>query len=220
MSDKSPDPDPTIDLTNPASPTAEPNGGTVDSPKGADKTKVGNDSNQAFSVDGGTLDDATEGDASNRTQDFDVDQAVKRARRLENVKVPGYEIISELGRGGMGVVYKARDLKLDRPVALKMVLAGIHASDTQIARFVHEAKAVAQFQHPNIVQIYEINEVEGLPYFSLEFVDGGSLEDRLGHKPQTPKYAAETLETLAKAMQYAHDRGSIQAGAFPTKSNF
>ena len=84
-----------------------------------------------------------------------------------------YEIMGELGRGGMGVVYKARQKGLNRLVALKMVLAGAHASSTQLARFQIEARAVAKLQHVGIVQVYEVGEDQGLPYFSLEFVDGG-----------------------------------------------
>src|SRR5438093_5487334 len=93
--------------------------------------------------------------------------------------VAGYEILGVLGRGGMGVVYKARQTRLNRLVALKMVLAGAHATPEQLTRFHNEALAVAKLQHPNIVQIYEVGEHEGLPFFSLEFVDGGALDKKI-----------------------------------------
>src|SRR5690348_1207037 len=89
--------------------------------------------------------------------------------------VPGYVILEELGHGGMGVVYKARHIALDRDVALKMVLVGAHARPKELERFRAEAQAVARFQHPHIVQIHEVGEADGLPYFSLEYVAGGSL---------------------------------------------
>lgn len=217
MSDQPRDADRTIDETSQSANLANMNGGTIDSPKGADRTKVGPDDNQNFTVDlpnaDGTVDDVS--NIGSKTQDFDVKEAINRARRLENIKIPGYEIISELGHGAMGVVYKARDVKLERDTALKMILAGIHASLTQLARFTAEAKAVAHFQHPNIVQIYQIGEVEGLPFFALEFVDGGTLEDKLDHKPQTPAFAAGMLEKLARAMQYAHDRHIVHRDLKP-----
>jgi WD40 repeat protein len=130
-------------------------------------------------------------------------------------EVPGYELLGELGRGGMGVVYGARQTKLNRVVALKVVLAGGHAAEPDLARFRAEAEAVAQLQHPNIVQIHEVGEHHGLPYFSLEFCGGGSLEKKLGGTPQPPGEAAQLVETLARAVHYAHQRGIVHRDLKP-----
>src|SRR5438874_37330 len=92
--------------------------------------------------------------------------------------VPGYGVLGVLGHGGMGVVYTARQLSLNRMVALKMVLTGAHAGPQERARFHAEAEAVARLQHPNIVQIYEVGEAEGQPFLALEFLEGGSLADQ------------------------------------------
>src|SRR5207342_1047670 len=108
----------------------------------------------------------------------------------EKVCVPGFEILGELGRGGMGVVYKARQTKLNRIVALKMILAGGHAGAAQLERFRTEAEAIARLQHPNIVQIHEVGEHDRLPFFALEFCSGGSLEKRLAGTPLPAKEAA------------------------------
>lgn len=118
--------------------------------------------------------------------------------------VAGYEIISELGRGAVGVVYRAKQVGLNRVVALKMILAGGHASRATLARFRAEATAVASLQHGNIVQIHDIGEHEGLPYFSLEYCAGGSLADRLKGTPVAPQTAARISLKLARAMHYAH----------------
>ncbi len=129
--------------------------------------------------------------------------------------VPGYEILGELGRGGMGVVYKARHLGLKRTVALKMILSGGHASKQHLDRFRTEAEAVARLQHPHIVQIYDIGQHDGLPYFSLEFCEGGSLADLLHGLPQPPRRAAELVHCLAGAMDYAHQHQIIHRDLKP-----
>jgi WD40 repeat protein/tRNA A-37 threonylcarbamoyl transferase component Bud32 len=131
------------------------------------------------------------------------------APRGERAAVPGYEVLSELGRGGMGVVYRARQSKLGRIVALKMILSGAHAGEADLARFRSEAEAVARLLHPNIVQVYEVGEHDGLPYFSLEYCGGGSLEKKLAGTPLPPAEAAALVEVLAGAMQAAHERGVI-----------
>jgi serine/threonine protein kinase/Tfp pilus assembly protein PilF len=138
-----------------------------------------------------------------------------RPAALTDVDVPGYEILAELGRGGMGVVYKARHLRLGRLVALKMVLAGAHAGAAGVARFKAEAEAVARLQHQNIVQIYEIGEHEGRAYFTLELLEGGSLEQRMAKSPLTPRSTAELMETLAGAIDFAHQRGIVHRDLKP-----
>jgi serine/threonine protein kinase len=100
--------------------------------------------------------------------------------------VPGYEILGELGRGGMGVVYKARQTNLNRLVALKMILAGGRAGEADLARFRTAGEAIARLQHPNIVQVYEVGEYQGKPFFSLEFCPGGSLDRKLDGTPLLP----------------------------------
>ncbi|MBL8796693.1 MAG: protein kinase [Planctomycetia bacterium] len=129
--------------------------------------------------------------------------------------VAGYEILGELGRGGMGVVYQARQQGLKRLVALKMILSGAHAGAQELARFRHEAEAVARLQHPHIVQIYEVGEQDGRPYFSLELIDGGSLDRRLNGRPLPPREAAQLVRTLAEAMQAAHQQGIIHRDLKP-----
>jgi tRNA A-37 threonylcarbamoyl transferase component Bud32 len=129
--------------------------------------------------------------------------------------LPGYEILGELGRGGMGVVYKARQTKLNRVVALKMILAGGHAGAADLSRFQTEAQAIARLQHANIVQVYEVGEHEGKPFFSLEYCGGGSLEKKLTGTPLPAREAAQLIETLARAMQVAHDHHIIHRDLKP-----
>jgi serine/threonine protein kinase len=129
--------------------------------------------------------------------------------------VPGYEILEELGRGGMGVVYKARQVALDRTVALKMILAGAHAGPKELARFRAEAAVIARLQHPNIVQIYDVGEAEGRPYFAIEFVAGGSLARHLQGVPRAVRPAARMVETLARAVHAAHANGVVHRDLKP-----
>jgi serine/threonine-protein kinase len=146
---------------------------------------------------------------------FSLEDEGAPSAKASGPSVNGYEIVGELGRGGMGVVYKARQIGLNRWVALKMVLSAAHATQHQLNRFLTEAKAVADLQHPNIVQIYENGEHDGLPFFSLEFVGGGSLDAKIHRKPQPPHEAAHMVETLAEAMQYAHEHGVIHRDLKP-----
>jgi serine/threonine protein kinase len=130
-------------------------------------------------------------------------------------EVPGYEILGELGRGGMGVVYRARQRGLGRLVALKVILDGPHASADLRARFRREANAVARLRHPNVVQIYEVGEHDGRPYYAMEYVEGGSLAARLAGTPQNPRAAAELVQTLACAVHAAHAEGVVHRDLKP-----
>ncbi len=136
-----------------------------------------------------------------------------RGRKLPIV--PGYEIVGEIGRGGMGVVYRARQLGLARTVALKMVLMGFHGEPKNLARLRAEAATLARLQHPNIVQIYDVGESDGRPYFVFEFVAGGSLAHHIQGKPQQPRGAAQLVEILARAVQAAHVNGVIHRDLKP-----
>jgi serine/threonine protein kinase len=130
-------------------------------------------------------------------------------------EIPGHVLLEVLGRGGMGVVYKARDLRRNRLVALKMILVGGHAGEQELARFRKEAQAIAGLQHPNIVQLYDLGESEGRPFFSLELVEGGSLADQLDGTPWPARKAARLVRTLARAVHHAHQRSVIHRDLKP-----
>lgn len=127
----------------------------------------------------------------------------------------GFEILGELGHGAMGVVYKARQTRLNRLVALKVVLAGAHAGSEELSRFRREAEATATLQHPNVVQVFEVGEHGGCPYLVLEYVVGGSLAGRLDGTPLPAGGAAELIRALAQAVQHAHQRGILHRDLKP-----
>jgi serine/threonine-protein kinase len=135
--------------------------------------------------------------------------------------VPGYEVLGGvLGRGGMGVVYKARQTRPNRLVALKMILSGAHADPEELRRFHQEAEAAAGLPHPHLVPLYEVGDCGGHPYFSMELVSGGSLADRLQAGPWPGPRAAALVETLARAMHYVHGRGIVHRDLKPANILF
>jgi serine/threonine protein kinase len=131
------------------------------------------------------------------------------------VSVPGYEVLGELGRGGMGVVYLARQVTLNRVVALKMILPGLQPDCEAWNRFLEEAETVAGLHHPNIVHIHEFGINEGRPYFSMEHADGGSLQSFLRNRPQPPDETAALVESLADAVHAAHQHAVVHRDLKP-----
>jgi serine/threonine-protein kinase len=129
--------------------------------------------------------------------------------------LPGYAVEAVLGRGGMGVVYRARHLRLNRPVALKMLLAGDSARPAARARFQREAEAVAGLRHANIVQVYDVGDQDGRPYFTMELVEGGSLAEKLTGVPQPAREAASLVAVLAEAVGAAHQGGILHRDLKP-----
>ena len=126
-----------------------------------------------------------------------------------------YELLEEIGRGGMGVVYKARQRKLNRVVALKMLLGGEHADPRSFARFQREAEAIARLQHPHIVQVHEVGWYDRTPFFSMEYVDGGTLADEIAGGALPPRAAAALVEQLARAIDCAHRQGVVHRDLKP-----
>jgi hypothetical protein len=129
--------------------------------------------------------------------------------------LPGYEILGELGRGGMGVVYKAQDTRLKRLVAIKQMLVGGDASPALLARFQAEAEAIARLQHPHIVQVHQAGEHDGQPFFVLEYVPGGSLDRQVGGQPQPVREAVKLVLLLARAVHAAHQAGVVHRDLKP-----
>src|SRR5262249_4699218 len=134
---------------------------------------------------------------------------------VELPQIPGYEVEAVLGRGGMGIVFRARHLRLNRPVALKMLLARAFPPPRERERFQREAEAVAGLRHPNIVQVYDVGEYDARPYFTMEFTEGGSLARKLAGTPQPTHQAARLVAILAGAVQAAHACGIVHRDLKP-----
>lgn len=149
------------------------------------------------------------------SSDSPGDQTPELPSDLSLPKIPGYEIQSVLGRGGMGVVYKARHLSLDRTVAIKVPLTGDFATAAERQRHMREAQAVAALRHPNIITVHDVGEFEGRPYFTMEFIDGQHLGARLANTPQPTREAASLVATLADAAHCAHQAGIIHRDLKP-----
>lgn len=154
--------------------------------------------------------DETNGRHEQATEGAQVGTASDRSRRFGN-----YELLSEIARGGMGVVYKARQIGLNRIVALKMILAGQLASAEEVQRFRAEANAAAHLDHPGIVPIYEVGEQDGQHFFTMALVNGSNLAERLRQGPMPPREVATLMRSIAIAVQHAHDKGVIHRDLKP-----
>jgi hypothetical protein len=171
---------------------------------------------EAMRTDGEEIDRGTDGEAE--TQDG---QGSRAAGSTPPGPAPprwidGYEVIEELGRGGMGIVYKALERRLDRVVAIKTISEAAFAAPSQRRRFLAEAAVIARIRHPHIIPIHAVGEDQGRPYFTLEFAEGGSLAERLARGPLAAREAAGLVETLARAVQAAHQAGVVHRDLKPS----
>jgi serine/threonine-protein kinase len=150
-----------------------------------------------------------------RSSSTGASDAVVRSAEKTLPDMPGYDQLELVGSGGMGVVYRARQVALNRVVAIKMVLARGHTGTRHLERFKREAAAVAALRHPNIVQVYDAGEYDGFPFFAMEYVEGGTLAQMLAGMPQPAGKAAEMLATLARAVHAAHVNGTVHRDLKP-----
>ena len=147
----------------------------------------------------------------------DADNQSRRWRRLQlPVEIGDYELLEEVGRGGMGVVFRARQISLDREVAVKMILRGRLASEIDLERFLTEASATARLQHPHIVPVYEVGDVDGRPFFSMKFVHGQTLADLLAAGPLSEREAARIISSISRAIAFAHRLGVLHRDLKPS----
>lgn len=153
--------------------------------------------------------------ATQTSSDFKPALSPLPLRRSETLSIPGYENFAELGIGGMGVVYRARHIMLQRDVAVKMIKSGEFAGQHELQRFLHEARIIARLRHPNIVQVYEAGISNNCPYLVLEYMEGGSLAKQLRHRQWTIPEAVALVEKLALGMQCAHKEGVIHRDLKP-----
>lgn len=175
-------------------------------------------------ADGATVEYTPQSLAEELTRDLEAtsdadgfqDEAKSHAGLLSKDNIPpGYRLVRMLGKGGMGIVYKAIHEPLNRPVALKMILAGANASGEQIRRFQREAEAAAQLTHPNIVQVYSVDSHHGLPYFSLEYVDGSTLSTLILESSLSDEQAAKLMMQIARAVHYLHEHDILHRDLKP-----
>ncbi len=146
-----------------------------------------------------------------------VGGSTSRWRSLQlPITIGDYELIEEVGRGGMGVVFRAKQISLNREVAVKMILRGRLASDADLQRFLAEASATARLEHPGIVPVYEVGDIEGRPFFSMQFIEGQTLAERVATGPLPQREAARIVAAVAKAVGFAHSQGILHRDLKPS----